>query len=407
MAGHGPPDVVLVIADDLGIGDIGAYGSRSVRTRTCNRLAENGVRFDAMYTPGSTDTPARAGALTGRYGARYGLPASVSPGAPDGLPAAVPTVAAALHDAGYATGCFGQWRLGSGPGQHPLDRGFDAFSGTLYGTDATPLAWYEQRTEADPTTDIGLAARRMSEAAAAFAHAVPGRTPLFAVVSHLGPHFPYEPDPRYVGNSGAGRYGDTVETIDRTLEWLLTELRRAGRDDNTLVIVTSDNGPRYEGSTQRRRGRKPEVMDGGVRVPFIAAWLDRRMGTVDDTPRSLLDLTPTLCALAGAQAPADLDGEDMSALLTQDGPAPRGPVYLFFDQYLNAVRSGPWKLHYRYGADSRTYMPQLFDLSADPREAFNVAETHPDVVDRLLPGLLALREEVAAEARQHTSGGGA
>lgn len=400
-----PPDIVLVIADDLGIGDLGVYGSELVRTRTCNRLAETGVRFDDMYTPASTDTPARAGALTGRYGARYALPATVRPDAPDGLPAGVPTVASALKQAGYATGLFGQWGLGSAAGQHPLDAGFDTFSGTLYSTDVTPLAWYEQRTEVDAATDIGLAARRMTEAAAAFVRDVPRRTPFLAVVSHLVPHFPYEPDPRYVGTSEAGRYGDTVETIDRYLGELLGELRRAGRDDNTLVIVTSDNGPRYEGSTQRRRGRKPEVMDGGVRVPFIASWLDRRLGLVDDTPRSLLDLTPTLCALAGAEPPPDLDGEDMSALLTQEGPAPRGPVFLWFNQYLNAMRSGRWKLHHRYGNDTRTYMPQLFDVHVDPREAFNLAETHPHIVEELLPDLLALRAEVAAEAAQHTPGG--
>jgi arylsulfatase A len=403
------PNIVLVVADDLGIGDLGAYGAEMIRTRQINRLADSGVRFTSMYTPGSTDSPARAGILTGRYGARFAVPESMRPGVPGGLPADVPTVASALRGAGYATGFFGQWRLGSGAGQHPLDKGFDEFAGTLYGTDVTPLTWYNGRAPVDAPLDIALGSRRITEAAEDFLYRLRGRrrTPFFAVVSHLGPHFPYEPDPRYAGTSEAGKYGDTVETIDRHLERLLAEVRSSGRDDNTLVIVTSDNGPRYEGSTQRRRGRKPEVMDGGARVPFIASWLGRALGFVDDTPRSLLDITPTLCALAGVAPPPNLDGQDMSSLLRDGDTTPRGPVYLFYNEYLNAMRSGKWKLHYRYGTDTRTYMPQLFDLDADPREAFNLAERYPDIVDQLLPGLLALRQEVASEAAQRAAGGAA
>jgi uncharacterized sulfatase len=198
-----------------------------------------------------------------------------------------------------------------------------------------------------------------------------------------------------------------VETVDRYLGDLLARLEARRRRADTLVVVTSDNGPRYEGSNQRRRGRKPEVMDGGVLVPFIASWLDRRLGFVDRAPRSLLDLTPTLCALAGAPVPAAMDGWDMSPLLRRGTRTPRGPVFLFYNQWLNAMRSDRWKLHVRYGNNTRTYMPQLYDVHADPREAYNLAEYRPALVAALQPQLEAVRASINAEAAEQAAGAAA
>jgi arylsulfatase A len=404
----GRPNILVVLFDDLGIGDLGAYGSRLIRTPRVDRLARTGVRFDAMYAAAATDSPSRAGIFTGRYGARFSVPGSIRPDVAGGLPADVPTVAAALTSAGYTTALFGQWRLGSGPGQHPLDKGFDLFSGTLYGTDVAPLAWYEGRTQTEAATDIGLSSRRIHEAAEAFVDGLSdSELPFFAVLSLLVPHAPFHAEPRHAGRSDAGMYGDVVESVDRYLDDLLAGLQRRRHGADTLVIVTSDNGPRYEGSTQRRRGRKPEVMDGGVLVPFIASWLDRRLGLVDRTPRSLLDLTPTLCAFARAPAPAAMDGWDMSRLLRAGARASRGPVFLFYNQWLNAMRSDRWKLHHRYGNNTRTYMPQLFDVHADPREAFNLAEYRPALVAALLPQLEAVRAGVNAEAAGRAVGAAA
>ena len=405
---RGRPNILVVLFDDLGIGDLGGYGSELIRTRRIDRLARNGLRFDAMYAAAATDSPSRAGIFTGRYGARFNVPESIRPDVPAGLPADVPTVASALKSAGYTTALFGQWRLGSGPGQHPLDKGFDRFSGTLYGTDVAPLAWYEGRTQTEAATDIGLSTRRIHQAATDFVASVTApELPFFAVLSLLVPHAPFQAEPRYRGRSQAGMYGDVVETVDRYLDDLLVRLEWRRRLANTLVIVTSDNGPRYEGNTQRRRGRKPEVMDGGVLVPFIASWLDRRLGVVDRVPRSLLDLTPTVCALAGAPEPAAMDGWDMSRLLRAGARTPRGPVFLFYNQWLNAMRSDRWKLHHRYGNNTRTYMPQLFDVHVDPREAFNLAEYRPAPVAALLPQLEAVRASVNAEAAERAAGAAA
>ena len=398
------PNIVLVVFDDLGVGDFGAYGNRLIRTRQIDKLARNGVRFDAMYAAGSTDSPSRAGLFTGRYGARFRIPASIRPDVGGGLPADVPTVATALRSAGYATALFGQWRLGSGAGQHPLDKGFDRFSGTLYGSDVTPLAWHQGRTQTEAATDLGLTSWRIHDAAEAFLDDFgrSNRTPFFMVLSHLVPHAPYVAEPRYAGRSDAGAYGDTIEIVDRYLEHLVSRLERT-RNADTLVIITSDNGPRYEGSNQRRRGRKPEVMDGGVLVPFVASWLDRRLGFSDRVPRSLLDLTPTLCAVAGAQAPASMDGAGFSSLLN-GRRSPRGPVFLFYNEWLNAMRSEDWKLHVRYGNDTRTYMPMLYDVRADPRESNNLAEYRPEIVTALQPQLEAVRASVNAEAAERAAG---
>jgi arylsulfatase A len=405
----GRPNIVVVLFDDLGIGDCGAYGARLIRTRRIDMLAETGVRFDAMYAAAATDSPSRAGIFTGRYGARFRVPGSVRPDITGGLPADVPTVAAALKSVGYATALFGQWRLGSGPGQHPLDKGFDRFSGTLYATDVAPLAWYEGRTETEAETDIAQTTRRIHDAAEEFLDGLGGseRTPFFAVLSYLVPHAPFKAEPRCAGKSDAGMYGDVVETADRYLDDLLSRLAGRSRLADTLVVVTSDNGPRYEGSNQRRRGRKPEVMDGGVLVPFIASWLDRGLGFVDGVPRSLLDLTPTLCALAGAPVPAAMDGSDMSPLLRRRAPTARGPVFLFYNQWLNAMRSDRWKLHVRYGNDTRTYMPMLYDVHVDPRESNNLAEYRPSLVAALQPQLEAVRASVSAEAAERAQGAAA
>ena len=429
------PNVVLVVADDLGIGDVGAYGGDVIKTPAIDRLASTGVRCRAMYAAAGWDTPSRAGLLVGRYGARYNLPDSVRPTTTAGLPADAMTVAALLREAGYATGLFGQWRLGSEVGQHPLDHGFQRFSGTLYGTDVSPLSWYEGRQVEDADFDSAYAARRITEDAIDFIdeqyerprrgwdrergrgrHRGRGRVrrrrPFLVVLSHLAPHQPYRVEPRFVGRSDGGLYGDAVEAIDHYLGRLIRRLSRIGASDRTLIIFTSDNGPRYEGRNLRRQGRKPELFDGGVNVPFIASWTSAGRARRDAVPRSLLDITPSLCALAGVTPPADLDGEDMSPLLRgRAGPA-RGPVYLFHRQDLLAMRSERWKFHvwgilfnfpegYPVGPE---WWPTLYDVVEDPREEYTVANLHPDVVARLRPQLDAVAADVAAEAARRTQG---
>jgi arylsulfatase A len=395
---HRRPNIVVVIADDLAIGDLGAYGGRLIKTPNFDRLAATGLLCDAMYAAASTDTPSRCGILTGRYGARYALPASLDPTSTAGLPSHAVTVASLLRDAGYATGLFGQWRLGGGSGQLPLDHGFEQFRGTLYGVDVAPLAWYRDSTVVDTDYDSAFAARDITDAALDFIEDEDDR-PFFAVLSHLAPHIPYRAEPRFVGDSDAGLYGDAVQQLDHYLGVLLRRLQRKRGRERTLVIVTSDNGPRYEGRNQNRRGRKPEVFDGGVRVPFAASWLTAARRGRDKIPRSLLDLTPSICAVAGIDAPSNLDGRDMSPLFSNRKPPARGPVFLWHNQRLHAVRSGKWKFHMSQGNSSGgRYFPMLYDVEADFRENYSVVNLNPTVVEDLSAQLIAVRDEVLAEA---------
>jgi len=426
------PNIVLVVADDLGIGDVGFYAhklkigaetykAQLIDTPVIDRLAVTGVACDAMYAPAGQDSPSRAGMLTGRHAARYGImPGSVRPDRPGGLPPDATTVASLLQEAGYATGLFGQWRLGSGGGQHPLDHGFERFSGTLYGTDVSPLAWYEDRTVDESDFDPALAAQRITKDAIAFSdeHQRSGaggsRRPFFAVLTHLVPHQPYRVEGRFVGRSGpAGLYGDAVEMLDFYLGQLVRHLRER-TNQRTLVIFTSDNGPRYEGRTLGRNGRKPELFDGGVVVPFIASWLSGGRGKRDAVPRSLLDLTPSFCVLAGVTPPGDLDGEDMSELLLGRGTPSRGPVFLFWNEHLFAMRSGRWKFH-EWGVLPdpifrpffAAYWPNLYDLETDFREEYTVQNLYPDVAAQLRAQLLAKAAEVEAERTSRAQGGAA
>jgi arylsulfatase A len=404
MSAHGDrrPNVVLVIADDLAIGDLGVYGGRLIKTPNADRLAATGLVCDEMYAAASTDTPSRCGILTGRYGARYALPASSNPASPTGLPSHAVTVASLLRDAGYATGLFGQWRLGAGTGQLPLDHGFDRFRGTLYGVDVSPLAWYRDSTVVESDYDSAFAARDITDAALDFVEDEEDR-PFFAVLSHLAPHIPYRAEPRFVRDSKAGLYGDVVQQLDHYLGVLLKRLRR--ERERTLVIVTSDNGPRYEGRNQNRRGRKPEVFDGGVRVPFVASWLTAGRRLRDRTPRSLLDVTPSICAVAGVAAPSNLDGADLSPLFSGRKPPARGPVFLWQNQRLHAVRSGRWKFHISQDGFGAQYFPMLYDVEADFRESYSVVKLNPTVADDLRAQLIAVRDDVLAEAAT-TQGGG-
>jgi uncharacterized sulfatase len=391
----------LVVADDLAIGDLGAYGAKLIKTPNVDKLAATGLLCTEMYAAASTDTPSRAGILTGRYGARYNLPATLTKTSTAGLPQRATTIARLLRDQGYATGLFGQWRLGSRAGQLPNEHGFERFRGTLFGADVSPVEWYEDATLVETGYDSAFAAREITEEAVKFIGEHPDK-PVFAVLSHLAPHVPYRAESEFFGKSEAGLYGDVVQQLDHYFGVLMRELRKQRGHQRTLVIFTSDNGPRYEGFVQNRRGRKPELFDGGVRVPFAASWLTACRPIRDSRPRSLLDLTPSLCALGGATAPSNLDGVDLSPLFFGRETPERGPVYLWQNQFLNAVRDGKWKLHVAQGSanmyGNSLYFPMLFDYDGDFREVFSVARNHPAIVDQMRTRLLALRAEVLAEA---------
>jgi len=369
------PNLVIVLADDLGWGDVGCFGATAIATPQIDAIAARGVRFAQMLAAAPTGVASRRGLLTGRY------PRQTGPAEPP------PTIAGGLKPAGYASGCVGAWRLGAAPEQHPLRQGFDEFFGLPEGHDADPLRLFRDEEAVQTGPDPCLLTRRFTDEAIAFIERHADR-PFFVLLAHAMPRAPLFVEEAFRGESDGGTYGDAVQCIDFHLGRLIERLGGLGLADDTLLIVTSDHGPADEGSTGGLRGRRGEAYEGGFRVPFVAQWPARiAAGTVCDEPASLLDLLPTLLSVAGVRSPGDvpLDGVSISAAF-KGRPAPTREAF-FYDAggSINAVRAGKWKLHVARGpaGDDCREMPQLFDLDVDPGECYNLEDRYPDVVARL------------------------
>lgn len=384
--GNRRPNIVLIFMDDMGYGDLGCTGSPLIRTPNMDTVGRDGMTFTDMYSAAPTCTPSRAGLLTGRYPQRVGLPRVVFPRDPEGLPDDEVTIADLLREVGYRCAVYGKWHLGAKPEHHPLRHGFEEFVGLPYSNDMDPVHLMEGDRRVAGEVDQALLTRRYTDEAISFVERHRNE-PFFVYLPHTMPHIPLHVEAEFRNTSAAGTYGDVIECIDHHVGRLLDTLDRLELTDDTLVIVTSDNGPWFEGSTGGLRGRKGQTWDGGVRMPFLARWPRRIMpGTVCSEPASFIDLLPTFAALAGASVPNDrpIDGVDIGALF-DGGPAPEREALFFFNQWnLNAVRSGRWKLHVdRWPHDDLRELPQLFDLAADRSESYNLANLYPDQVTRL------------------------
>jgi uncharacterized sulfatase len=405
------PNIVLVVMDDLGYGDLGCMGNPLLNTPRVDAIAANGITMRHMYAASAVCTPSRAALLTGRLPQRVGLQRVLFPRDSTGLSAWEYTVPAMLRDAGYRTGMFGKWHLGCRPEHYPTRHGFDEYAGLLYSNDMHPVEMFEGESIATADVDQATLTGRYTDHAVDFIrrHA---DEPFFAYVAHTMPHIPLHVSEEFRGRSAAGRYGDVVECLDHHIGRLIDTLTELGLAADTLVMITSDNGPWFEGSTGGLRGNKLHTYEGGIRVPFLARWPGRiPPGSVSDEPASLTDLLPTLATLAGGRLPTDrpIDGIDISATLTGGSTPDRGPLYFFHWWTLNAVRSGPWKLHLdRFPRDpNRAHgkeLPQLFNLDLDPAECYDLKDRHPDVLDRLTTQATRFADEIlaqqpAAEAR--------
>ncbi|MFC7404828.1 sulfatase [Georgenia alba] len=409
MDGSTRPNIVLIFMDDLGYGDLGCTGSPLISTPHIDRLAAEGLQMRQMYSTSPTCTPSRAGLLTGRYAQRVGLPRVIFPADPEGLCGWERTIAGVLSDVGYRCGIYGKWHLGARPEHNPLRHGFEEFYGLPYSNDMDPLNLYVNADRIEAAVDQSTLTRRYTDQAMDFIsrHA---DEPFFVYLPHTMPHIPLHVEEDFRGTSRAGTYGDTVECLDHHVGRLVDHVEQLGLAERTLFLVTSDNGPWFEGRTGGLRGRKIDTYEGGIRMPFVARWTGTiQPGRVCDDVRSLLDVFPTLATLAGAQIPDDrpIDGVDMSGLLRGEELPPRPPLYFFSHWHLNAVRDGRWKVHVdRFPTNDLRELPQLFDVVADPEESYNLASLHPEVLDRML-GLVdafgreieAQREDAVARAR--------
>lgn len=413
------PNLVLILFDDLGYGDLGCYGSRAISTPNLDRLASEGVRLTHAYATSPYCSASRAGLLTGRYPVRSGLDHVLQPRGtwPDvlltlgrrnrRLPADEITLAEILSAAGYATAAFGKWHLGDRSPSLPNDLGFDSFYGLLHSNDQGKPKVFENREVVErPPIDQTTLTRRYTERAVDFIEEHGGSRPFFLYVPHTFPHIPLHVSDDRLGRSRGGLYGDVVEELDWSVGEVLAALARTGLDESTLVLVTSDNGPWFQGSSGGTRGRKLDVFEGGMRVPLLARWTGRiEPGVVIDEPVIGLDVLPTVLEVTGIAPPADrkLDGRSLVRLLTTLEPGER-ELYFFQLGVLRAVRSGRFKyfdrrriffgnpMNWPWGP-MKSRGPWLFDLAGDPAESYDVSDKHPEEAARL-------RKVLEAQARE-------
>jgi arylsulfatase A-like enzyme len=421
------PNFIVILADDLGYGDLGCYGSKTIRTPVLDRMAREGARFTNFYAGAPFCSPTRASLLTGRYPVRAGVPNVLFPTEDTGLPPEEVTFAEMLKPLGYATACVGKWRLGNLPPFRAHRQGFDFFYGLPYANDSRkqlpgepfrpvlspeelPLMEDDKVIEA-PVNQHTLTAR-YTDRALRFIRDNRDR-PFALYLSHTGPHTPLYADRAREGQSAGGLYGDVVEEIDRSTGRVLDALRDLGLDRNTAVVFVSDNGPRPSGKDPREaggstgglRGGKGLTWEGGIRVPAIFRWPGAIRAGVDVAQvASTMDLLPTLAEWSGAPLPRrTIDGASLAGVLA--GRAQAQPDRLFcyyFGAQLQAVRLGKWKLllaidRYPEKPSSIWYRdekifhrhyrlmpkPQLYDLEADPVETHDIAAAHAGVVQRL------------------------
>ena len=388
-----PPNFIVVLADDLGYGDIGANGSRAIRTPNIDRLAADGLLMTDAYASANICTPSRAGLLTGRYPIRTGLAWQViQANDTNGLPPDEVTIPEVLGR-DYVSALIGKWHLGHTPPYWPPTvQGFDLFFGLPYSHDMKPLSLYTAGKGVEFTQeDVDMVAltRRFFARAGDFVETNQSR-PFFLMLALTAPHIPLHPSKEHAGHSPAGDYGDVVEEVDSELGRLREQLERLNLQNDTYVIVTSDNGPWFEGSAGALRDRKGGAgWDGGYRVPFVA-WAPGRSpeGSLSNAITMNFDLLPTFAALAGKPLPKGLivDGKDISAVWQKGAASPHDALILFDNEKVAAIRTDRWKFvarsYYReYDLPlARIGANLLFDVRSDPSEDYNLATRHPDVV---------------------------
>jgi arylsulfatase A-like enzyme len=389
------PNFVVVLCDDLGFGDIGAFGAKRVRTPNIDRLAHEGTVLTDYYAAANLCTPSRAGLLTGRYAIRTGLAVGViMQNDTRGLAQSEVTIAEALKPE-YATALIGKWHLGHiAPYWPPTTQGFDLFFGLPYSHDMKPLSLYEANGPGVEFTkedvDYAQLQQRFYGRAERFIDEHRDR-PFFLELALSAPHLPNYAHPPFEGHSHAGAYGDVVEEIDAIIGMLVSKLRALALERNTLLIFTSDNGPWYEGSAGSLRQRKGDAgYDGGYRVPCIA-W-QPTVVPAGRTVRSIamaIDFLPTLCRMAGQPLPSGvtLDGVDITDVLLRGGASPHDQLVLFNNEEVAAIRTQRWKYvgaaYYRgayVNLEGRGY-PQLYDMQTDEPENYSVAARYPDVLE--------------------------
>jgi arylsulfatase len=424
------PNVVVIFCDDLGYGDIGAFGAKAWRTPNLDRMAAEGRKFSRFYVSSAVCSASRAALLTGSAHSRVGVHGAFGPGDRRGLAVEETTRAEVVRAKGYATAIFGKWHLGRPEGLLPVAQGFEEYFGLPYSGDMWPK--HPETPKAYPPLPLmeGAKVLRTLDDQSDLTAEITARAvrfigekkdrPFLLYVPHPQPHVPLYCSERFLGKSGAGLYGDVIEELDWSVGEILGALRVNGLDERTLVVFTSDNGPwlsygDHAGTTGGLREGKGTSWEGGIRVPCVMRWPGViPAGSECREPVATIDLVPTVAALTGAELPAGrLDGVDVRAAMEGKGPVPERELCMrYADNELQAVIAGRWKLvlphAYRTLGDqekakggipvkyrvAKVTAPELYDLENDPGEKRDVAAERPEEVARLLAAAERSRKEL-------------
>jgi len=421
-AGDRPPNLVMIFIDDMGYADIGPFGATGYETPHLDRMARDGRVFTDFYVTQAVCSASRAGLLTGCYNVRVGILGALSHGANHGIDAGEMTLAEVAKQRDYATACFGKWHLGHHPKFLPTSHGFDEYFGLPYSNDMWPfhptagkrfpdLPLIEGTKVIDAKVtgeDQRQLTTQYTKKAVRFIEHNKDR-PFFLYMPHSMVHVPLFVSDKFKGTTERGLYGDVVAEIDWSVGQVLAALQEHDLQDNTLVIFTSDNGPwlsygDHAGSAGPLREGKGTMFDGGCREPTVMYWPGKiPAGSVCHTPAMTIDILPTFAKLIGAKLPRHpIDGKDIWPLISgQPGAkSPHQAYYFYYGRQLQAMRMGPWKLHFphgyrtlggREGGSGGTPVAyqqakiglSLFNLQDDIGEENNVLEQQPQIVEKM------------------------
>ncbi len=415
------PNIVFILADDLGYADLGSYGATEIKTPNLDKLAAGGMRFTDFYAPAGVCTPTRASLMTGSYPKRVGLHVAVLfPDTRSGLNPDEITIAELLQKEGYTTGHIGKWHLGLLPEVKPNAQGFDYFYG-MPGPNHARSDLYRNETllKKNSEIDYDQITQDYTKEAVSFIQKNKEK-PFFLYMAHSAIHIPLYASAKFRRHKGENAlYYDMTEELDWSCGEIIKALEAAGILDNTIVVFTSDNGPSAVAAPPLHGG-KGSTWEAGFRVPMIARWPGKiPAGSVNREMTTMMDFYKTLANVAGAEVPTDriLDGYDILPLL--QGERMKSPYdflcYYGRDGALAAIRKGPWKIHFLEPSERwagkqpvkealldtkpATPLPWLYDLSADIGETRDVAAEHPEIVAQLTELARSFDSKLTTEIR--------
>jgi len=427
------PNIIIIVADDLGYSDIGSFGAKGLTTPHLDRLADEGIRLTNFYVTSPVCSATRASLMTGCYHSRIGIHGCLLPRSHIGISKNEITIAELVKKKGYKTAIIGKWHLGDHTEALPVNHGFDYYFGLPYSNDMSPnpknnvrrRARYHPRLPLIRNTEIIEVEPNQSQLTSRYTKEAIDfikkckNVPFLLYLAHTFPHVPLYVSEGFKGLTRRGIYGDVIAEIDWSLGQILLTLKKLKIDDNTLIIFMSDNGPWKEfgnhgGTCKPLRGCKSNVWEGGIRVPFIAHWSKKiPPGKISDEPAATIDILPTIAKLIGENLPENkIDGKNIWPLLSgqSNAKSPHDALFFYYgNNELQAMRSGKWKLYFPHKYNSvkqsgNNGLPgkcemlsvglELYDLSTDVSEAKNVAQENSDVIERMQTMADNIRDEL-------------